>query len=304
MTSLKKDGSVRICLDARKLNDIMMNDYECAEPTEVLFQRCGGRKIISTMDLKSSFWQIPLAEEFKKYTTFLHESKCYEFYVTPFGIKTSTAALVRALDSVLNGLGNFYLTFIDDIFCSSENVNQHLLHLELLFHRLMKNKLTINLEKSHFSHQNYLQTDASDVALGAILFQLDEVRKPCPIIYSHRTLEGAELAYHTTEKELLAIVWALQKFRSYIMGDGLLYFVNGENKCLCLTKGIVYDIIDKCHEMYAHIGPLKVMKMLNDFFYYPKMAKIVRRRLASCDSCQRNKVTNQTSFSEMKNYQP
>ena len=37
VTSLKKDGSVRICLDARKLNDIMMNDYECAEPTEVLF---------------------------------------------------------------------------------------------------------------------------------------------------------------------------------------------------------------------------------------------------------------------------
>ena len=34
------------------------------------------------------------------------------------------------------------------------------------------------------------------------------------------------------------------------------------------------------------------------------MAKIVRRRLASCDSCQRNKVTNQTCFSEMKNYLP
>ena len=100
VTSLKKDGSVRICLDARKLNDIMINDYECAEPTEVLFQRSGGSKTMSTMDLTSIFWQIPLAEESKKYTAFLHEGKCYEFCVTPFSLKTSTAALVIALDAM------------------------------------------------------------------------------------------------------------------------------------------------------------------------------------------------------------
>ena len=58
----------------------------------------------------------------------------------------------------------------------------------------------------------YLQTDASDVALGAVLFQLDHNGNPCHIIYASRTLKGAELAYYTTEKELLAIVWALQKF--------------------------------------------------------------------------------------------
>ena len=63
----------------------------------------------------------------------------------------------------------------------------------------------------------YLQTDASDVALGAVLFQLDEDGNPCPIIHASRTLKGAELAYYTTEKELLAIVWALHKFRSYII---------------------------------------------------------------------------------------
>ena len=66
VTSLKKDGSVTICLDARKLNELIINDYECAEPTEVLFQRCGGSEIISEIDLTSSFWHTPLAEESKK----------------------------------------------------------------------------------------------------------------------------------------------------------------------------------------------------------------------------------------------
>ena len=63
----------------------------------------------------------------------------------------------------------------------------------------------------------YLQTDASDVALGAVLFQLDRDGNPCPIIYASRTLKGAQLAYYTTEKELLAIAWPLHKFWSYIM---------------------------------------------------------------------------------------
>ena len=84
-----------LVIDASKLNEIMVNDYECAEPTEVLFQRCGGSKIMSTMDLTSSFWQIPLAEKSKKYTAFLHEGKCYEFCVTPFGLKTSTSQSPR-----------------------------------------------------------------------------------------------------------------------------------------------------------------------------------------------------------------
>ena len=128
----------------------MINDYECAEPTEVLFQRCGGSKIMSTMDLTSSFWQILLAEESKKCTAFLHAGKCYEFCVRHFGLKTSTAAPVRALDFALNGLGNLHVTFIDDIFCSSENINQHLQHLELLFQRLWENNLIINLEKAHY----------------------------------------------------------------------------------------------------------------------------------------------------------
>ena len=95
-----------------------------------------------------------------------------------------------------------------------------------------------------------------------------------------------------------------KKTTKYEIHDDLLYFVSGENKRLCLTKYIIHDIIDEYHKMCAHIGPLNVIKMLNDFFYYPKLEKIVRRRLASCDSCQRNKVTNQTCFSEMKNYLP
>ena len=64
------------------------------------------------------------------------------------------------------------------------------------------------------------------MALSAVLFQLDGDGNPYPIIYSSCTLKGAELAYYTTEKELLAIVWVLHKFRSYIMGGKIIIRTN------------------------------------------------------------------------------
>ncbi|XP_033218266.1 uncharacterized protein LOC117173735 [Belonocnema kinseyi] len=51
---IKKDGSVRLCLDARKLNDILIEDWECPESAEVLFQKCKGMNIMTNLDMTSS----------------------------------------------------------------------------------------------------------------------------------------------------------------------------------------------------------------------------------------------------------
>ncbi|CAB0029051.1 unnamed protein product [Trichogramma brassicae] len=64
-----------------------------------------------------------------------------------------------------------------------------------------------------------LYTDASSKALGAVLCQEIEPGDVRIIYMASRTLKGAELNYYTTELELLAIVWALEKFRSYVYGQ-------------------------------------------------------------------------------------
>ena len=64
----------------------------------------------------------------------------------------------------------------------------------------------------------YLETNASHYALGAILYQINDQKEKDIITLASRTLKGPELSYFTTEKELLAIVWALQKFRTYLQG--------------------------------------------------------------------------------------
>ncbi|CAN6583747.1 unnamed protein product [Malus baccata var. baccata] len=62
-----------------------------------------------------------------------------------------------------------------------------------------------------------LMCDASDYALGAVLGQRKE-KRPHVIYYASRTLNDAQLNYSTTEKELLVVVFALDKFRSYLLG--------------------------------------------------------------------------------------
>ncbi|KAM2340125.1 hypothetical protein ACFX1X_019632 [Malus domestica] len=70
-----------------------------------------------------------------------------------------------------------------------------------------------------------LMCDASDYALGAVLGQRKD-KRPHAIYYASRTLNDAQLNYSTTEKELLAVVFALDKFRSYLLGTKVIIYID------------------------------------------------------------------------------
>lgn len=67
----------------------------------------------------------------------------------------------------------------------------------------------------------YLQCDASNHAVGAVLYQLSDEGEEQIVGFASRTLKRAEMNYFTSEKELLAIVFALGKFRTFIVGAKL-----------------------------------------------------------------------------------
>lgn len=71
----------------------------------------------------------------------------------------------------------------------------------------------------NFEKPFILTTDASDKAIGAVLSQGD-IGKDKPITFISRTLNSSEENYATNEKEMLAIVWALDNLRNYLYGAG------------------------------------------------------------------------------------
>ena len=77
--------------------------------------------------------------------------------------------------------------------------------------------------------------DASDYAVGAILGQTKE-KKHYAIFYASKTLTGPQLNYANTEKELLAVVFAIDKFRSYLVGAKVIVFIDHAALKYLLTK--------------------------------------------------------------------
>ena len=77
--------------------------------------------------------------------------------------------------------------------------------------------------------------DASDYIVGAVLAQTKD-RKHHAIFYASKTLSGPQLNYATTEKQLLAVVFAIDKFRSYLVGAKVIVYTDHAALKYLLTK--------------------------------------------------------------------
>ena len=109
---------------------------------------------------------------------------------------------------------------------------------ELSF-RSLKGKLDTSpiLHLPDLSRQMILRTDASDVAMGAVLLQeFDGVK--FPISYISKKFKDAEKNYSVMERECLAVVWAVQKFEAYLYGREFIIETNHQ-PLLCLRKSKV-----------------------------------------------------------------
>lgn len=150
---VKKNGELRLCLDARNINKFSKPQYEAPMSVEAILGRITRTSVFSKLDLKHSFWLIPLHEDSRDYTAFSIDGEIYRFCVVPFGVQSACSALTKALHQILNKYESFVLHYVDDILIFSKNEEEHYDHLQTVLSELDSAGLKLNNEKCEFYKQ-------------------------------------------------------------------------------------------------------------------------------------------------------
>lgn len=148
----KSDGSLRFCIDLRKLNNRTIKDAYTLPRIEDTLDRLVGAKYFSKLDLKSGYWQVELKEEDKMKTAFtVGPLGFFECNRMPFGLTNAPATFQRLMEMCMGDMNlKECLLFLDDILIFSSTFKEHLERLEAVFQRLHEYKLKLNPKKCEF----------------------------------------------------------------------------------------------------------------------------------------------------------
>ena len=316
----KKDGSMRLCVDYRRLNRETVRDAYPLPHLEDTLAALNGANYYSSLDLNQGYLQIQVSPSDTPKTAFIIPGGFYEFTRMPFGLTNAPATFQRCMDTVLADLKyKCCLVYLDDIIIFGRSLEEHNDNLAAVLERIEQAHLTIKPSKCvfgvnrirflghivgtdglevdpdkvtavqalppptnvkevqsfiglasyyrrfidgfakaaepltrltkkdrpfiwereqelafaalkerlsmspvlcHYDPQIPMEvrTDACGYGIGAILLHAFPDGAKRPICYASRLLAPAERNYSISEQEGLAIVWAVQKFKTYLQG--------------------------------------------------------------------------------------
>ena len=125
----KKDGTLRFCVNYRKLNSLSQSDAYPMPRIDQLIDRLGQAKYVTTLDLTRGYWQVSVAENARVKTAFVTPFGLYQFRVMPFGLQGAPATFQRMMDQLLRGLEEYEAAYLDNLVIYSDSLEDHMLHL-------------------------------------------------------------------------------------------------------------------------------------------------------------------------------
>nr|GEZ09658.1 reverse transcriptase domain-containing protein [Tanacetum cinerariifolium] len=272
----------RVCIDYRKLNEATRKDHFPLPFMDQMLERLIGNEYYYFLDGFSGYFQIPIDPKDQEKTTFTCPYGTFAYKRMPFGLCNAPGTFQRCMMPIfLDMIEKTMEVFMDDFLVFENSLSTCLTNLEKMLKRCEDTKLALNSEKSHFMVKEgiafrtlkeklteapiliapnwdqpfELMCDASDYAVGSVLGKRVE-KNFRPIHYTRKTMNQAETNYTTTEKEMLAVVYAFEKFRSYLtMNKSIVYtdhsalkylFAKKDAKARLLPGQEAIDILNAC----------------------------------------------------------
>jgi hypothetical protein len=145
----KKDGSQRMCVDYRSLNDVSVKNRYLLPRIENIFDQMRGARVFSKIDLRSGYYQMKIRPSDIPKTAFSTRYGLYEFTVMSFGLTNALAYFMNLINKVFM-VYKFVVVFIDDILIYSKSDSDHEEHLRLVLQKLRDNQLYAKFSKCEF----------------------------------------------------------------------------------------------------------------------------------------------------------
>ena len=143
----KKDGSLRLCLDPKDLNENIRREHFQLPTFDDIACHLHGKKVFTILDQKDSFWQVKLEKDSSKLCTFHTPFGRYMFLRMPFGISSASEVQQKKAFQVFGDLKGIFMV-ADDMLIAAENEEEHDSILRKVLERARTHNIKFNLKKT------------------------------------------------------------------------------------------------------------------------------------------------------------
>lgn len=244
--------SVRVCLDVRKLNELLDTTDNFPVPLiEDILAAVAGKMYISVIDIKSFFQQFPLYEPHQKIAVISYKGRQWKMLRGFFGVKHLPAHAQRLMSVILGDL-TFVLVYIDDILVLSDTLEEHIGHINIVLQRLTAEHLLVNVKK--------LRLGCKELRILGRIVSASGIR-----IDPAKVAEVAKIPYPTTSTQMQSFLGFLGYHRKQIP-----YFAD-ITACLSRMNSESHFVLDT--EQKAAVDLLKQVLVEAPFLVHPDWTK-------------------------------